>query len=251
MAKSAVNIPLRTLVVLLAILAGVLSCAIYVAASAPGRSRTEALAEAKLQADEEASNSARAAKDAADRIDALNQEIAELKKQLEAAKANIAQGAQKLAAAQQEALRLRSEYDAVLKQVDELRQKDADARIKKAEDARIAAQKRAAIVKVPEKEVVQADNTRRAVANDPPPAKRRVAVASLPRTTPSFSELDKHQDGRLTFEEYKAGYPNATEAEFKALDTNGDGFLSIDEYKAGHPDPGVVPIAKKKGKKGG
>ena len=82
MAKSAVNIPLRTLVVLLAILAGVLSCAIYVAASAPGRSRTEALAEAKLQADEEASNSARAAKDAADRIDALNQESPSLRSNL-------------------------------------------------------------------------------------------------------------------------------------------------------------------------
>ncbi len=74
--------------------------------------------------------------------------------------------------------------------------------------------------------------------------RRRGPVASLPRTTPSFSELDKDHDGRLSFKEYKAGYPDATEEEFKALDTNGDGALSIDEYKAGHPDPPVVRIKR-------
>jgi len=65
--------------------------------------------------------------------------------------------------------------------------------------------------------------------------------------------LDTNHDDRLTLDEYKVGYPDVAnvEEEFKALDTNGDGTLSIDEYKAGHPDPGVVPIAKKKGKKGG
>ena len=47
--------------------------------------------------------------------------------------------------------------------------------------------------------------------------KRHVAVASLPRTSPSFSELDKDQDGRLSLAEYKAGFPNVpnVEAEFK------------------------------------
>ena len=76
---------------------------------------------------------------------------------------------------------------------------------------------------------------------------------ALPRTSPSFSDLDKDQDGKLTLEEYKAGFPDAkdVEKEFKSLDTNGDGTLSIDEYKAGHPDPAVQPKAKKqvKGKK--
>ena len=72
--------------------------------------------------------------------------------------------------------------------------------------------------------------------------KRRGSVASLPRTSPSFSELDTNHDGRLSLEEYKAGFPDVAnvEEEFKSLDTNADGVLSIDEYKAGHPDPGVV-----------
>ena len=78
--------------------------------------------------------------------------------------------------------------------------------------------------------------------------KRRGSVALLPRTTPSFSELDTNQDGRLSFAEYKVGYPDASEQDFKALDTNGDGLLSIDEYKTGHPDPPAV-IRPRKPKK--
>ena len=78
--------------------------------------------------------------------------------------------------------------------------------------------------------------------------RRRGPVASLPRTTPSFSELDKNQDGRLSFAEYKSGYPDATMDEFKALDTDHDGTLSIDEYKAGHPDPAVVRTQRSKKK---
>ncbi len=73
---------------------------------------------------------------------------------------------------------------------------------------------------------------------------------ALPRTSPSFSELDKDMDGKITLKEYKVGFPDAkdVEKEFNSLDTNGDGTLSISEYKAGHPDP--VPQKKpKKGKK--
>jgi hypothetical protein len=77
---------------------------------------------------------------------------------------------------------------------------------------------------------------------------RRGPVASLPRTSPSFSELDTDHDGRLSLAEYKVGFPDAAnvEQEFKSLDTNGDGSLSIDEYKAGHPDPGVVSTKRAK-----
>ena len=67
-------------------------------------------------------------------------------------------------------------------------------------------------------------------------------MASLPRTCPSFSELDTDHDGRLTLAEYKVGFPDAENVEdgIQGLDTNHDGTLSIDEYKAGHPDPPVV-----------
>ena len=71
-----------------------------------------------------------------------------------------------------------------------------------------------------------------------------------PRTSPTFSALDKNQDGKISLEEFKAGFPGLANAEekFKSLDKNGDGFLSMDEYKAGYPDP-IPP--KKPGKNGG
>ena len=95
---------------------------------------------------------------------------------------------------------------------------------------------------------MHADNNKRGPrnGNNGGGNRRRGPVASLPRTTPSFSELDTNHDGRLSFAEYKVGYPDATEEEFKALDTNGDGVLSIDEYKAGHPDPPVVHTKRPK-----
>jgi hypothetical protein len=79
-------------------------------------------------------------------------------------------------------------------------------------------------------------------------AKRRGPVASLPRTSPSFSELDTDHDGRLTLKEYKAGFPDVTNVEelFKAMDIKDKGYLTIDEYKAGHPDPPVVHIPRPK-----
>ncbi len=227
---------MRALIVVLAVAAGLLCCAIYLEANSTERSREAALAEAESQATQ-------AGKDAAQRIEALERENADLGQQLKVAKGNLDLGAKKIAAVEQEALQLRSEIDAALKQVAELSQKYADARIKKAEESRAVAVRPDPVVTVVKPPAAKVEVVQ--------PGKRHVAVASLPRTSPSFSELDKDQDGRLSLQEYKAGFPNDpnAEAEFKALDTNGDGYLSIDEYKAGHPDPGLVPIATKRGKK--
>ncbi len=271
MARTAINPTLRTLIVLLAVVAGILMCAIFVvAANSPGRARIEAsLAEAKNEAEE-------ARKEATERIEELQQEnadlrkqVADLRKQLEVAKADLDRRAGKVAAAEQDALRLRGELDAALKQTAELSQKYADARVKKAEDATaeaLDAQRKAkldadalkkdrpvTVVKAPpaEVEVVQAGkkhNRKNGKNNNVAANKKRGSVASLPRTSPSFSELDTDQDGRLSLAEYKAGFPDApnVEEEFKTLDTNGDGWLSIDEYKAGHPDPPVVRTRRAK-----
>ena len=165
--------------------------------------------------------------------------------------------------AEKEALRLKGDLDAALKQMAELTQKYADARIKKAEDAVAEArdaQRKArldadAVKKDPAATVVKAPAAewtlrggnkkhghKNGKNNNVAANKKRGPVASLPRTSPSFSELDTDHDGRLSLDEYKAGFPDVAdvEEEFKALDTNGDGMLSIDEYKAGHPDPPVV-----------
>ena len=132
MAQTAINLARRALTVLLALVAGVLACAIYVAAKSPGRARAEAaLAETRGQAEE-------ARNDAAQRIEALEQANAELGKQLELAKADLKRQAEKLAATEQATLKLRGDYDAALKQIAELSQKYADARIK-ADEAAVAA----------------------------------------------------------------------------------------------------------------
>jgi hypothetical protein len=255
-AKTAIDPTMRILIVLLAVAAGILACAIYVAANSPGYIRAEAaLAAARSQAEE-------AGNEAAERIEKLERENAALRKQLELATANLDRQSEKLAVAEQQALRLRSDLDAALKQLAELSQKYAAAQIKKAEDLTAEArdaQRKAKLdadavkrdpamadVKAPAAggDAVHAGNKKRNRKNGNP----RGPVASLPRTCPSFSELDTDHDGRLTLEEYKAGFPDAVdvEKEFKALDTNGDGTLSIDEYKAGHPDPPVVRIKKPK-----
>ncbi len=243
---------MRSLILLLAGVAGILLCAIYVAAKAPGRSRTAAaLAEAQDHTEE-------AEKEAAQRAETLAQENADLHKQLAGAKESLAGQAEKLAAAEKEALRLRADLEAAKKTLAELNQKfsDVQIKIKYAEDSAAAAREAerkalealksdtaAKAVKAPaEVDVVPGGNNNRGRKNG-----RRGPVASLPRTTPSFSELDSDHDGRLTLHEYKAGFPDVAdvEEEFKALDTNGDGTLSIDEYKAGHPDPPVVPAPRR------
>ena len=244
MNSTASNPAMRTLLVVLAGIAGILVCAIYVAANSPARSRAEAeLAEANRQAEE-------ARNHAAQHIEALDQENTDLRKQLELAKAEIDKRAEKLAATGQEVARLRGDLDAALKRLAELTQKYADAveaERKARLDADAVKQAAATIVQAPvEIDAARVGNQNRGQNIGPNNnfggKKRRGSVASLPRTSPSFSELDTDHDGRLTLAEFKAGFPNLPNAEerFKALDTDGDGTLSIDEYKAGFPDPPVV-----------
>jgi Ca2+-binding EF-hand superfamily protein len=73
--------------------------------------------------------------------------------------------------------------------------------------------------------------------------KRADALAAAVET---FKSLDKNADAKLSLDEYKAGKPDAQEAEkaFKALDKNSDGTLSQDEFS-----PPVTKAHKNKNKK--
>ena len=253
----ATNEPMPTtrILIILLIAAGILESAICVAAHSLGRRRGEAaVTQVQSQADADR-------KDAADHLATADRNNAELVKKLELAKANMDDQAKKLAATEKE---LRHDRDDAAKKIADLtqNQKYAEARIKRAEDAVAEAREAerkarlvadsvkrdaaaAAKAEAIKADVAQAAGAARGQNNG---KKRRGPVASLPRTSPSFSELDKNNDGRLSLKEYKAGFPDVKniEEEFKALDTNGDGYLSISEYKAGHPDPPVVHIARPK-----
>ena len=257
----------RNLVVALSVVAAALICGILVAANCVARSKYEAkVAEAKDQA-ERLAQEKDAREEAVARIKTLEDENADLRRQLKQASADLKQAladlkqaladlkqqADRLAVLEQDKLRLQADLDAALKQVAELTRKYAQARDAERK-ARLDVAKKAAVtvVTAPETKVVHVGNKKHNHKNggdgNVSANKGRGGVASLPRTTPSFSELDTDHDGRLTLEEYKAGFPDAVdvEKEFKALDTNGDGVLSIDEYKAGHPDPPVVHTTRKK-----
>lgn len=75
--------------------------------------------------------------------------------------------------------------------------------------------------------------------------KRSETVAAAIET---YKSLDKNSDGKLILDEYKAGKPDAQEAEkaFKALDTNADNALSQAEFS-----PPVEKVRKNKNKKKG
>jgi hypothetical protein len=256
----ATNEPMPTtrILIILLLAAGILESAICIAAHSLGRRRGEAaVAQVQNQADADR-------KEAADRLATAEHANADLGKQLDLAKTNIEEQAKKLAAAEKESLRLRRDLDDAAKKIADLtqNQKYAEARIKRAEDAAAEARLAAGAVKrdaaAAATKVAAADNKVANAAaaraqkngknNKVAGVKRRGPVASLPRTSPSFSELDTDHDGRLSLKEYKAGFPDVTniEEEFKALDTNGDGYLTIDEYKAGHPDPPVVSVKRPK-----
>ncbi len=256
--SSSESMPTTRILIILLIAAGILESAICVAAHSLGRRRGEAaVAQVQSQADADRI-------DAADRLATAGRDQAELVKKLELAKANCDEKTKNLVAAEKETQRLRHDLEDAAKKIADLmqNQKYAEARIKRAEDAAAEAREeehKARLVADSVKRDTAATAAKIAagganVANAAAARgqnngkKRRGPVASLPRTSPSFSELDKDNDGRLSLKEYKAGFPGATdiEEEFKALDTNGDGYLSISEYKAGHPDPPVVHIARPK-----
>lgn len=145
-----------------------------------------------------------------------------------------------------------------MKRIANLSQKDADGLTKIEEEPAVKpavdAVKKETDVKVaqapaPEVDVVHSGN-RKHVRKNATNGNKPGSVAVQSKASPSFSELDTNQDGKLSLDEYKAGFPNDPDAEkeFKALDTNGDGFLSIDEYQAGHPVP-PLPHKKRPSKK--
>src|SRR5208282_374619 len=107
---------MRSLIIALALVAGVLFCAIFVAANSPGHSRSEAaLADAKAQAEDACREAALRTEDNAD-----------LRKRLDAAKAELEARAEKVAAAEKETSRLRGDLDAALRQIAELNKKYAE-----------------------------------------------------------------------------------------------------------------------------
>lgn len=60
------------------------------------------------------------------------------------------------------------------------------------------------------------------------------------------TKLDTDGDGKVSFDEMKAGFPGVTEEKFKARDKNGDGFLTDDERTITAPKPksSATPASK-------
>ena len=53
-----------------------------------------------------------------------------------------------------------------------------------------------------------------------------------PNPVERFKKADTNGDGKLSLDEFKAGYPKADEKRFTAADADKDGFLTIEELKA-------------------
>lgn len=47
-----------------------------------------------------------------------------------------------------------------------------------------------------------------------------------------FAQMDKNGDGKVSWEEFSAAYPQMREAAFEAIDTSGDAFVSLEEWEA-------------------
>lgn len=72
---------------------------------------------------------------------------------------------------------------------------------------------------------------------------------------PPMEKLDTNKDGKVSFEEFKAGAPKdapaeKVEAKFKKLDANGDGSITKDEFAAMRPKDGDRPHGEKGDKRG-
>ena len=115
------------LIIVLAVVAGILVFGILAAASSLARSRYDAkVAEVESQAKRLAEDDD-VKEEAAARIETLERENADLKKQLKQASADLRQQADRLTAAEQEVTLLRRNLDAALQELAELRKKYAVA----------------------------------------------------------------------------------------------------------------------------
>ena len=106
MPKTTIKPRMRALIIVLGVVAGILVCGSF-SRDLPGRFRAGPLAEAKSQVED-------ARKDAAERIETLERENADLGKQLELPKANLDRRAEEFAAAEQEGLLLWGDLGAAL-----------------------------------------------------------------------------------------------------------------------------------------
>lgn len=62
-------------------------------------------------------------------------------------------------------------------------------------------------------------------------------VAKKRAKTENISQIDTNADGKISYEELKAKFPNVTPEKFKARDKNGDGFITPDERLLGERGP--------------
>lgn len=65
-----------------------------------------------------------------------------------------------------------------------------------------------------------------------------LTAVDFPSPAERFKDADKNADAKLSFEEFKAMRPNATQERFDAVDKNKDGFLTMEELTTMGPRPG-------------
>jgi len=65
----------------------------------------------------------------------------------------------------------------------------------------------------------------------------QVLAEDAPAESPGSSrelKADTNQDGKISYEEFKASHEKRLQAQFKRMDTNGDGFIDEAERKQMH-----------------